>query len=37
MSKNTSQQQSATALSDSLSKLSADDACSKKDVKIANS
>ena len=37
MSKNTSQQHSATALSDSLSQLSNDDARSKKDVKIANS
>ena len=37
MSKNTGQQHSATALSDSLSKLSADDARSKNDVKIANS
>ncbi len=37
MSKNTSQQQSATALSDSLSKLSADDARSKKEVKVADS
>jgi len=37
MSKNTSQQQSATALSDSLSKLSADDARSKNEVKVADS
>ena len=37
MSKSTSQQQSATALSDSLSKLSADDARSKKEVKVADS
>lgn len=37
MSKNTSQQHSATALSDSLSKLSADDARSKKEVKVADS
>ena len=37
MSKNTSQQHSATALSDSISELSADDARSKNDVKIANS
>ena len=37
MSKNTSQQHSATALSDSLSQFATDDARSKKDVKIANS
>ena len=37
MSKNTSQQHSATALSDSLSQLSADDARSKKEVKVADS
>ena len=37
MSKNTSQQQSATALSDSISELSADDARSKKEVKVADS
>ena len=37
MSKSTSQQQSATALSDSLSKLSADDARSKNEVKVADS
>src|SRR5699024_7338071 len=37
MSKNTGQQHSATALSDSLSKLSADDARSKKEVKVADS
>ena len=37
MSKNTSQQQSATVLSDSLSKLSADDARSKNEVKVADS
>lgn len=37
MSKNTSQQQSATSLSNSLPELSTDDAHSKKDVKIANS
>jgi len=36
MSKNTSQQHSATALSDSLSQFATDDARSKKDVKIAN-
>lgn len=37
MSKNTGQQHSATALSDSLSQLSADDARSKKEVKVADS
>ena len=37
MSKNTGQQQSATALSDSISELSADDARSKKEVKVADS
>ena len=37
MSKNTSQQQSANALSDSISELSADDARSKKEVKVADS
>ncbi len=37
MSKNTGQQHSATALSDSLSKLSADDARSKNDIKTADS
>ena len=37
MSKNTSQQQSATALSDSISELSADDARSKNEVKVADS
>lgn len=37
MSKNTTQQQSATALSDSISELSADDARSKKEVKVADS
>ena len=37
MSKNTSQQQSATELSNSLPELSADDARSKKEVKVADS
>lgn len=37
MSKNTSQQQSATSLSDSLSQLPTDEARSKNDVKIADS
>lgn len=36
MSKNTGQQHSATALSDSISELSADDARSKKEVKVAD-
>ena len=37
MSKNTSQQHSATALSDSLSQFATDDARSKKEVKVADS
>ena len=37
MSKNTSQQQSATSLSDLLSQLSADDACPKRDIETADS
>ena len=37
MSKNTGQQHSATALSDSLSQFATDDARSKKEVKVADS